>query len=400
MKVLNSRAVRHRVTLAGAIAAALCTAAVLPFAQASAQAATPARANKPAGTVLDVHTLRKDLWLPGTARAVVLTYVTQNTFGKPATSTGTVFLPSGPAPAGGWPVISWAHGTSGLGDSCAPSVRGPAEPERDRGVLANLLAQGYAIVASDYAGLGTPGLHAYLDGNTTAHNVVDMVKAGRNWTNGLPASQHLARKWVTVGQSQGGGASIYTARYATQFGGTGLDYRGAVGTGTPAHIEDTVDLVGPKTPPVALTPGITAYVTYIYASLRYSHPELGINGILTDTGRTYLTMAETECVFDFESHLQNVSLGDYFTKPLLSLPNFKKTIDAYMKMPESGFDKPFFMGHGALDTDVPYATTLLYVTALKVNNQPVTFKTYPADHSGTLLQSQKDSVPFIAKLFR
>ena len=77
---------------------------------------------------------------------------------RAALSTGTLFLPKGRAPRGGWPVISWAHGTSGLGDRCAPSVVGPALPQRDRPYLANWMRQGYAIVASDYAGLGTPGL--------------------------------------------------------------------------------------------------------------------------------------------------------------------------------------------------------------------------------------------------
>jgi pimeloyl-ACP methyl ester carboxylesterase len=276
---------------------------------------------------------------------------------------------------------------------------GPALPERDRPHLAKFLAKGYAVVASDYAGLGTPGLPAYLDGRTTAHNVVDMVTAGRQWANTLPAGQHLARKYVIAGQSQGGGAAIYAARHATEFGGPDLDYRGAVGTGTPAYIENLLLAGGPKVPPVAITPGLTAYLTYLVASLNYSHPELGIDKILTDTGRKYLELAETACVTEFEEQLKGVALGDYFTDLLATRPDFLATVNNYMKMPEDGFDKPFFMGHGTLDTDVPYATTLLYVTALKVHRQPVTFTTYLADHSGTLTMSEKDTEPFIEKLF-
>ena len=64
-------------------------------------------------------------------------------------------------------------------------------------------------------------------------------------------------------------------------------------------------------------------------------------------------------------------------------------------MPESGFDRPFFIGHGLIDTDVPYPTTALYVAALQANGEPVTFKTYPADHSGALIQSQRDTIPFV-----
>ena len=70
-----------------------------------------------------------------------------------------------------------------------------------------------------------------------------------------------------------------------------------------------------------------------------------------------------------------------------------------MAMPEKGFDKPFFMGHGFRDTDVPYTVTLPYVQRLKANGQPLTFKTYDTDHSGTVIQSQEDTHPFVRKLF-
>ncbi|MDF6102649.1 lipase family protein [Gordonia hongkongensis] len=352
-----------------------------------------------AGAVVSARPLAPQFWVPGSADATVLTYVTTDAFGTKALSTGTVFTPRGTAPPGGWPVISWAHGTSGIGDDCAPSVRGPGLPERDLPYLAKWMQQGYAIVASDYAGLGTPGLHAYLDGRTTAHNVVDMVRAGREFSSTRPVAQRLSRSWAAVGQSQGGGAAIYTARYATEFGGEELDYRGAVGTGTPAYIERLVQIAGPGVPPVAITPALTAYLSYILAGLRYAHPELGIDRILTPTGRKYVALAETRCVGEFEEQLRGVSLGDYFTAPLTSLPRFSATLANYLGMPEKGFDKPFFMGHGLFDTDVPYPTTAAYAATLTANRQPVTFRTYPSDHSGTLVRSQADTIPFLGRLF-
>jgi pimeloyl-ACP methyl ester carboxylesterase len=257
---------------------------------------------------------------------------------------------------------------------------------------------GYAVVASDYAGLGTPGLPAYLNGRSEAHNIVDVVKAGRAYARRyLAPARRLARKWVVIGQSQGAGAAIYTARYATKFGGRGLDYRGAVGTGTPAYIENVVDAIGPGFP--ALSPGTTAYLSYIFASLRRVYPELGIDGILTASGRKYLALAETECVFGFEKDLEDADFGNFFTRAVSGLPKFSATVARYMAMPETGFDKPFFMGHGRKDIDVPYALTLPYVRKLQANHQPVTFKTYDADHSGTLLRSQKDTHPFVRRLF-
>lgn len=393
-RVLGRR--RRRLATIG-VAACLVVSAGAGAAPASAESAS----DEP-GTVVSASPLDPGLWIPGTTSdAFVLKYVTTDSFGERAHSTGTVFLPHGTAPPGGWPVISWAHGTSGLGDACAPSRVGPALPERDWAYLGEWMKQGYAVVASDYVGLGTPGLMPYLDGRTTAHNVVDMVAAGRNFASAkLPPRQQLARKWVTIGQSQGGGASIYTARFASEFGdGRGLDYRGAVGTGTPAYIENLLMPLGPELPPVALSPGITAYVSYILAGLRFAHPELNLDSALTPEGEKFVEMAETECVTPFEEKLGGVSLGDYFSKPLITLPKFRETVRDYMGMPESGFDEPLFMAHGLADQDVPIIGTAAYAALLHGKREPVTFKTYPADHSGTMSASLPDTRPFVRERF-
>jgi hypothetical protein len=386
-----TRAATRRTAVAATLGGLLLgLTAVAPSAPARAAAlALP----KP-GTVVDSAPLRKGLWIPGaTSRAWKLTYVTKDSHGHRALSTGTVFVPRGRPPKGGWPVISWAHGTSGLGDSCAPSKVGPLLPERDWPYLRTWMRQGYAVVASDYVGLGTPGLMPYLDGKATAHSVVDMVKAGRAFTADRRPRLRLSGTWVTIGQSQGAGGAIYTARYATAYGSPGLDYRGAVGTGTPAYIEDYVMLLGPEVPP--LTADLAAYLTYILASLRDVHPELGIDGILTAEGKHYLAMAEQECVDPFEAKLDGVNVGDWFTEPVALLPNFAQTLSDYMAMPTSGFDKPFFMANGLTDTDVPFAIVAPYVAQLEANGEPVEFHTYPTDHNGTMAASLQDSIPFV-----
>jgi fermentation-respiration switch protein FrsA (DUF1100 family) len=378
------------------LTAAMCVAAPLASA-APSPTRNPLR--KPTGTLVSAAPLNSKLWVPGAAKGYRLTYVTSNAAGHRALSTGEVFLPKGAAPAGGWPVISWAHGTSGLSESCQPSRIGPAEPARDFGYLAKWITGGYAIVATDYAAVNAP--MAYLNGRSEAHNVVDMVKAGRAFAaSHLPADDQLSNRWVAIGQSQGGGSAIYTARYATQFGGPGLDYLGAAGTGVPAYIEDDISLLGPGVPPLSLGSQLNAELIYIVAAMRDWLPQLGIDKIITPYAQTYLADAQKLCVFTgMTDAVQNAVIGDFFTKPLSSLPNWTQTIDDYMKMPETGFDKPFFIGEGLLDTNVPYAATAKYVATLQANHQPVTFKTYDTDHSGALIQAERDEIPFIAELF-
>lgn len=351
------------------------------------------------GTVLRHAPLRKGLWIPRTtSRAFRLTYVTKDSHERRATSTGTVFLPHGKPPKGGWPVVSWAHGISGLGDACAPSKVGPVLKQRDWSYLGTWMRQGYAVVATDYVGLGTPGLMPYLDGKAQAHSVVDMVKAGRAFTKTKKRRLRLSRKWVTIGQSQGGGAAIYTARYATAYGGRSLSYRGAVGTGTPAYIEDYVKLLGPQDPP--LTADLNAYLVYIVASLRDVYPGLRIDDILTAEGKKYVKLAETQCDEEFAETMDGVLISTLFTEPMAARPGIDGVLEDYMKMPESGFDKPFFMAHGAGDVDVPYAQTARYAQALQANGEPVIFKTYPTDHSGTMQQSLADTIPYVKRAFR
>ena len=60
--------------------------------------------------------------------------------------------PKGTPPAGGWPLVAWAHAT-GIADTCAPSWI--PRSERDAHYLNAWLQQGYAIVATDYQGLGS-----------------------------------------------------------------------------------------------------------------------------------------------------------------------------------------------------------------------------------------------------
>ncbi|WP_232840188.1 MULTISPECIES: alpha/beta hydrolase [Nocardia] len=347
------------------------------------------------GTVLSVEPLSATATLPGSHDSTRILYSSTTVRDRPTTASAAVYFPPGSPPAGGWPVIAWAHGTVGLGDDCAYSVAGPAAVERDWAYLGSWLDQGYAIVAADYAGLGTPGEHPYLNGAVEARNVVDAVAAA---TKRFPT---LSRKWAVVGQSQGGGAAVYTARYATEFGGSELDYRGAVGTGVPAYIENILLPLGPGVPPIELGAHTTAYVFYILSGLAVTYPELGIESYLTDSGRRWLDRSRTECIDPFGDELaaNNVVIGDQFARPLAQVPDLLGVLTRTMGLPESGYDRPLFLGQGLRDTDVITPATLLFAARLEAGGQPVTLHTYPEDHDGTVNASLVDSIPFVRNLF-
>jgi len=346
------------------------------------------------GTLIRDVDLDKKLWVPNTARAQRFLYSTPDVHGKKAVSTAAVFVPTGTAPAGSWPVIAWAHGTTGLDDNCAPSTY-PRIP-RDTAYLAHWLKQGYAIVATDYVGLGTPGLMSYLNGPTEAHSIVDSVKAARQL--GLP----LARKWAIVGQSQGAGAALAGARHATAFSaGSGLDYRGVVATGTPANIEQIVALAGPGFPPITLPAALNTYTAYILAGFADARPDLDVDGVLTPLGKRVLKQATELCYSELSPKMDGVKASAMFSKPLSSLPNVRAALTEYMGTPQRGYDRPIFLGQGLLDKDVPAPSALSLYAQMKANSQPVELHIYPdKDHSGTVLASLKDSTPFVARIMR
>ena len=347
----------------------------------------------PPGTTIESVPLDPALSLTGAGPAYRVLYSTVDQHDQPAVSTGAVFLPPGPAPEGGFPVIAWAHGTVGLGDDCTPSAL-PRSP-RDDEYLSHWLNQGYAVVASDYAGLGTPGLMSYLNSVTTAHGVVDSVIAAHDM--GLP----LSPEWAIVGQSQGGGAAVASARWATEFSaGTGLDYRGVVATGTPANIDNFVRQAGPALQLPELGPVANAYTAYILAAFREARPDLDINSVLTPEGLAAAERAETVCVRPLTDELADLTPAAFFSAPLSSIPGMADALYEYMGTPSTGFDRPLFLGVGLLDRDVPPASTLAFYDQLVANNQNVTLRIYPEeDHSGTVLASMADSTPFLRSVF-
>jgi pimeloyl-ACP methyl ester carboxylesterase len=134
--------------------------------------------------------------LPKGASAVRILYHSRALSGEDIAASGVVLIPAGTPPADGWPVIAWAHGTSGVARMCAPSLMQDVE-YGDEGLMP-MVAAGFAVVATDYAGLGTPGPHQYDNKIPQANDVVFSVPAAHA---AVPA---LGKKWVAIGHSQGG----------------------------------------------------------------------------------------------------------------------------------------------------------------------------------------------------
>ncbi|MGB3483060.1 MAG: alpha/beta fold hydrolase [Mycobacterium sp.] len=153
--------------------------------------------------------------------------------GRATEVSGVFFLPRGNPPAGGWPVVSLAHGTTGIGHDCGPSLQPNLMGYASS--IESLLAAGYAVAATDYEGLGETGSHPYLEARTAAFNTIDAVRAIRNLS---PAT---AARWVGVGYSQGGQA-VWAANELNAFYGIDLQFKGSVALAPAANVTAVADL--------------------------------------------------------------------------------------------------------------------------------------------------------------
>jgi hypothetical protein len=112
----------------------------------------------------------------------VMTYKMLGQNGKETLATSLIFVPKGTMPSGGWKVVVWAHGTTGVADQCAPSRNATNIYIQD--MINKFLAAGYVVVAPDYEGLGEPSgreLHPFLNVKSEAYSITDAVVAARSY---------------------------------------------------------------------------------------------------------------------------------------------------------------------------------------------------------------------------
>lgn len=174
---------------------------------------------------------------PAGAQAYRVLYNSTGLHGEPIAVSGMVIVPKGSAPAGGRPIVAWAHPTSGVVPKCAPSLAHHFFFQVQG--LKAMLKQGFIVAATDYAGLGTPGLHPYLIGTSEGRAVIDSVRAARQ----LPGAG-AGNRYTVWGHSQGGHAALFAGLiakdYAPELTLVGVA-AAAPATDLKTHLEEDID---------------------------------------------------------------------------------------------------------------------------------------------------------------
>lgn len=346
-----------------------------------------------AGSVVESRELASAELIPGAGRGFRLVYRTTGQGGQPEVSGGLLYLPVGVPPAGGWPVVSWGHGTSGITRGCAPSQQhgkvGPIDETRD---LSLFLAAGYAVAATDYIGLGAPGYHEYLAGRAAGHSMIDIVRAGRSLTPDLSAS------YAVSGLSQGGHGALFAGSMAADYAPE-LNLRGVLAYAPTSNIEHLLSWFGPGTPVLPLINGVMTNGVMLIAGLAHARPDIGVGDYLTERGREVVRIAETsdDCGDSIQRNVRGRPSGLLLAKPL-SDPVFDAALRDYVTVPTTGHLVPIYLAQGVLDDIMPMpAATLLQqqLTDAGANSQ---LEIYPtATHLNIVEVATADGLAFLGQ---
>jgi pimeloyl-ACP methyl ester carboxylesterase len=326
----------------------------------------------------------------------LLLYRSTGVSGKPVAVSGLVHIPKGKPPKAGWPIVSWAHASSGLGDQCAPS-RNPgtgvihAYHAYVEGLLNRWLDAGFAVVRTDYEGLGTKGVHPYLIGRSEGRSVLDMVRAARQ------AHKSLGKRLVIAGHSQGGHAAMFAAALAPKYTPE-LDLRGTAAFAPFAQGDEILSNAADGDKPSRKT----GYLATITRGLDAAYPSLKITSLFSDRGKELYPQTLSLCIPEITSNDSDFAktAPNALLKQGADLTDFIHAV-ALNDPTDLRLTTPLLVEQGNSDTTVGPNTTTAMVAGLRKRGAKVTYRRHDdIDHTTVVLGSVPQDEAFAWTLKR
>jgi dienelactone hydrolase len=308
----------------------------------------------------------------------------------PTAVSGTIAVPKGAPPRGGWPVISWGHATVGLADRCAPT-RSDVLGGYERPLLRRWLRAGFAVVRSDYVGLGTPGGHPDLVGAPEAHAMLDVVRAAKAFEPRLDL-----RRVALTGHSVGGHAVLWASALAPAYAPE-LKIRASVAFAPSSDLADQAAGLHALTTPRG---DLGAVAAVIVRGAEVADPRLDIARLLSARGRALYPLAQRACLPQLAAGAFNgVAPADLF-RPDADLTALVARLRA--NDPDNlSFHTPLRVEQGGSDIVVLPALTDRLVHGYETRGLPVTYKRYAGiDHFGLVRAAAADATAYLVRRVR
>lgn len=315
-------------------------------------------------------------------------YLSTGLDGEPVAVSGLVYAPDGVAPPpGGFPVVSWGHGSTGVADACAISRFGEALNLGGPPVV-EMVRSGYVIAATDFEGLGTPGAHPYLVGVSEGRGVLDAARAAAR----LPGTDAGAGV-VAWGFSQGGHAVLFAGELAAGYAPE-LDLLGVV-SGAPAADVEAI-----------LTAGTVVPAVFTFAFLGFTawddvYPDTELDEIFTDFVRDRLDLVEELCVT--QPGLNEPFVGKLSADLFVANPSTVERWGELLDMNLAGTEAvsaPVLVVHGERDPLIPFRLSQELLTRLCGTGTTAELSNYPFDdHVTVIAASQGEVLAWIGSRF-
>ena len=319
-------------------------------------------------------------------------YTSKTPQGKRSAVSGLVSVPPGEPPKRGWPVVTWAHGTTGIAESCAPSrvtTASPALPYVTYVVpeLNDWIEAGYAVVQTDYQGLGTPGPHAYLIGKAEGRSVLDIVAAARQ------LNPEIGKRYLIAGHSQGGHAALFAAGMADRWAPS-LKHAGTLAYAPASHILQQAQALPAFTSPSGLS-GLAAMIIRGAASQTKS---IVISQLLSDEALALYPQVDEVCLAEL---IESDSFGGIapadLERPGADLGPLYGVLE--QQNPAVTTDEPVLVLQGEADTTVFPSFTDSLVSELEALGDTVTYTKYPGvAHAGIPAAAEAEALAFMEQL--
>ncbi len=315
--------------------------------------------------------------LPYEISAVRILYHSRSPSGEDVAVSGVVLVPDGTPPAGRWPVIAWAHDFIGSARQCAPSLlrnlnEGP--------LLSMYVGLGYAVVASDYAGLGTSFPNVALDMRSNALDVIYSIPAAR------AALPQLGTKWVAAGYSQGGLAAVAVAEDGSEVGDP--NYLGAIAISGVAEAQETFERLarGPA----------HRMLVFLAQGIKTVFPKFRVEEMLTDKAIPLYQHIAHAC----EASLGPELAANEMLKPGWENNPYVKEFFARNTPGRKPVHGPLLLISGEADSEAPSALTDTVVARLCKQKDRVLFIKYPGLKASAVIgESVSEQISWIGARF-
>jgi pimeloyl-ACP methyl ester carboxylesterase len=379
--------VRGKAVTATMAVAALCVSGVLA---SPASAGTP-KAAQP-GDVVSAEPTDFQVF-PGVSlptHAWKIQYKSTDAKGKSNTVSGTVLVPKDDR-EGPRPLLTYAVGTVGIADKCAPSANFPVGKTKEAPLIEGALLRGWAVAVTDYEGLGTPGTHTYTVGRAAGTAVLDAARAAQR----LPGAQE---KGVTkdspvgiMGYSQGGQASGWAAELAGTYA-PDLQVKGTASGGVPADLPKVAEYNdGDEEAGLVLMSAIGHDAAF---------PELGLDGYLNDEGKRITQIMKDGCLAEASEAGANKSVEDVTTKDPNDEPDWQQRL-AEDKLGTKAPGAPVYLYHGEADEIIPYDVGKQLRADWCAKGNTVEWTSFPlAPHAGTAILASIPAMNWLSDRFK